>query len=148
MSCEFNMKKAHTGVQTEPLFVYSVGKGWFLSIPFVGFFATVGTYSLIQYKVVSGVFLLAIAVLTAPWLIVRYATPRTRKVIFYENSMTFLGRDQKGDVVYSQIAKVDFVKSNLLGPRTEIYLAGESKPLVMIKNPANKELGLDLLTWL
>jgi len=134
----------------QELFVYSVGKawaGWFIVL-FI-FFA-VGIYGLVTpSEVVASIILIVIAVLTLPRQVIRYAAPSLRKAIFYEDHATLFERRTMRDIAYSQIVDVNVARSMLYGgPRTEIFLSGEVKPVIMVKIPKNKNLEVDLVTWL
>jgi hypothetical protein len=69
---------------------------------------------------------------------------------FYDEFVSLKGRRLDADVQYSRIENVSKVERFTWGLRTrvQIKIEGESEPLEILANPANKSLRKGLYSWL
>lgn len=135
--------------QSKPVFVYSIGWDWLFWAAWIVFLVTAAAYILYLTPQNPGVpvffIILSLLLLTTVW---RSAAPRVRRAAFYDSEAKLTGRGIQTEFEYSRIKSVSIKKSILFGPRTEILLADQTKPYVLIRNPKSAALGVDLYSWL
>jgi hypothetical protein len=80
--------------------------------------------------------------------VVRYWRMRVRDVKFYSSTIMFNGRGTSFSCAYSDVARVMTAKNKLGSKSVLISFKGKEVPAKLLSIPSNKELGMDLVTWL
>jgi hypothetical protein len=133
---------------SKPVFTYSTRRRalkWALAAPFwTGFFF----YAILTQNLGPQADLLQLIAGLIPEISFIIAWRRPVKIArFYDDSMSISGR-QKADLQYHEIQEVTMKRSMLGVPKLSILVRNQTVPLELFGNPKNKQLGIDLNSWL